>query len=392
MREAVIVAARRTAVGKAKKGALRHTRPDDLGALVIQELLKHFPQIDPKEIDDIIMGCAFPEGEQGMNAARTIGLRAGLPVEVPAMTINRYCSSGLQSIALASERIMSGFADIIIAGGIESMSIIPMGGLRPAPNPYLIDTYPEYYLSMGHTAEEVARRYGISREVQDQFALSSHQKAAHALLYQKFQTEIVPIEVTEWTESENGNPIKSRRLFAEDEGVRLDTSLEALAKLKPAFQRDGTVTAGNSSQTSDGAAAVIMMSRQKAEQLGFTPLAIFRGFMVAGVEPEVMGIGPIKAIPKLLRHCGVTLDEIDRIELNEAFASQSVAIIKELELDESKVNVNGGAIALGHPLGCTGTKLTVSVLHECIREQKKYGLVTMCIGGGMGAAGLIERV
>jgi acetyl-CoA acyltransferase len=392
MREAVIVAARRSAVGRAKKGALRHTRPDDLGALVIQDLLKMLPQLDPIEIDDIIIGCAFPEGEQGMNVARMIGLRAGVPVEVPAMTINRYCSSGLQSIALASERVMSGSADVIIAGGIESMSMIPMGGYRPSPNPYLMNVYPESYLSMGHTAEEVARRYRITREEQDQFAYTSHQKATVALQQKKFQSEIAPIEVMEWAESEKGEPYKTRRLFSEDEGVRSDTSLEVLAKLPPVFQRGGTVTAGNSSQTSDGAAAVVVMSRQKAEQLGLTPLAIFRGFMIAGVEPEVMGIGPIKAIPKLLKHCGVTLDEIDRIELNEAFASQTVAIMKELELDTSIVNVNGGAIALGHPLGCTGTKLTVSVLHECIREQKKYGVITMCIGGGMGAAGLIERV
>jgi acetyl-CoA acyltransferase len=392
MREAVIVAARRSAVGKAKKGALRHTRPDDLGALVIQDMLKMLPQLDPIEIDDIIIGCAFPEGEQGMNVARMISLRAGVPVEVPAMTINRYCSSGLQSIALASERVMSGSADVIIAGGIESMSMIPMGGSRPSPNPYLMNIYPESYLSMGHTAEEVARRYRVTREEQDQFAYTSHQKAAVALQQKKFQSEIAPIEVMEWAKTEKGEPYKSSSLFSEDEGVRPDTSLEVLAKLPPVFQRGGTVTAGNSSQTSDGAAAVVVMSRQKAEQLGLTPLAIFRGFMIAGVEPEVMGIGPIKAIPKLLKHCGVTLDEIDRIELNEAFASQTVAIMKELELDSSIVNVNGGAIALGHPLGCTGTKLTVSVLHECIREQKKYGVITMCIGGGMGAAGLIERV
>lgn len=392
MREAVIVAARRTAVGKAKKGALRHTRSDDLGAYVIQDLLKNFPQIDPKEIDDVIIGCAFPEGEQGMNVARMMCLRAGLPVEVPAMTINRYCSSGLQSIAIASERIMSGSADIIIAGGIESMSLVPMGGIRPAPNPYLLNFYPESYLSMGHTAEEVARRYDISRLQQDQFAFHSHQKAALAMSQKKFQAEIVPIEITEWSENPSGEPVKNRRLFAEDEGVRIDTSLTALAKLPPAFKIGGTVTAGNSSQTSDGAAAVIVMSRQKANELGLKALAIFRGFMVAGVEPEVMGIGPIKAIPKLLNHCGVKLNEVDRIELNEAFASQSVAIIRELALEETKVNVNGGAIALGHPLGCTGTKLTVSILHELIREQKKYGLVTMCIGGGMGAAGLIERV
>jgi acetyl-CoA acyltransferase len=392
MREAVIVAAKRSAVGKAKKGALRHTRPDDFGAMVIQGLLKAYPQIDPKEIEDMIIGCAFPEGEQGMNFARTVSLRAGLPVEIPAMTINRYCSSGLQSIALASERIMCGSADIIIAGGIESMSMVPMGGSRPSPNPYLMMHYPESYLSMGHTAEEVSKRYHISREMQDLFAYSSHQKAVKAFHAQLFKEEVIPVEVTEWNESEDGRPVASRRLFQEDEGVRKDTTLEVLAKLRPAFQLNGTVTAGNSSQTSDGAAAVIVMSRQKADELGLKPLAIFRGFTVAGVEPEVMGIGPVQAIPKLLAKTGVVLNEIDRIELNEAFASQSVAIIRELELDESKVNVNGGAIALGHPLGCTGTKLTVSILHELVRAKKKYGLVTMCIGGGMGAAGLFERV
>jgi acetyl-CoA acyltransferase len=392
MREAVIVAAKRSAVGKASRGALRHTRPDDFGARLIQGLLQHYPQIDPKEIDDIIIGCAFPEGEQGMNFARTVSLRAGLPVEIPAMTINRYCSSGLQSIALASERIMCGFADMIIAGGIESMSMVPMGGARPSPNPYLMIHYPESYLSMGHTAEEVARRFGISRQMQDHFAYHSHQKAAKAQQEGKFKQEIIQLEVTEWKESEEGVPVKSRRLFSEDEGIRLDTSLEVLAKLRPAFQVNGTVTAGNASQTSDGAAAVVVMSRQKAEELGLQPLAIFRGFTVAGVEPEVMGIGPVQAIPKLLKQTGVTLDQVDRIELNEAFASQSVAIIQELGLDDSKVNVNGGAIALGHPLGCTGTKLTVSILHELIREKKKYGIVTMCIGGGMGAAGLFERV
>lgn len=392
MREAVIVAAKRSAVGKAKRGALRHTRPDDFGAGLIQGLLGQYPQIDPKEIDDIIIGCAFPEGEQGMNFARTVSLRAGLPVEIPAMTINRYCSSGLQSIALASERIMCGSADIIIAGGIESMSMVPMGGARPSPNPYLMIHYPETYLSMGHTAEEVARRYRINRELQDQFAYNSHQKAAKAQQEGKFKQEIVRLEVMEWITSEESAPIKKRRLFNEDEGVRPDTSLEVLAKLRPAFQVNGTVTAGNASQTSDGAAAVVVMSRQKAEELGLVPLAVFRGFTVAGVEPEVMGIGPVQAIPKLLKQSGVTLDQIDRIELNEAFASQSVAIIQELGLDDSRVNVNGGAIALGHPLGCTGTKLTVSLLHELIREKKKYGIVTMCIGGGMGAAGLFERL
>ncbi|WP_028777911.1 acetyl-CoA C-acyltransferase [Shimazuella kribbensis] len=392
MREAVIVAAKRSAVGKAKKGSLRHTRPDDFGAMVIQGLLKAYPQIDPKEIEDIIIGCAFPEGEQGMNFARTVSLRAGLPVEIPAMTINRYCSSGLQSIALASERIMCGSADIIIAGGIESMSMVPMGGSRPSPNPYLMLNYPESYLSMGHTAEEVSRRYHISREMQDEFAYTSHQKAAKALQAQLFKEEIIPVEVTQWHESVNGKPAASRRIFQEDEGVRADTTLEVLAKLRPAFQLSGTVTAGNSSQTSDGAAAVIVMSRQKADELGLKPLAIFRGFTVAGVEPEVMGIGPVQAIPKLLAKTGVQLNEIDRIELNEAFASQSVAIIRELGLDQSSVNVNGGAIALGHPLGCTGTKLTVSILHELERAKKKYGLVTMCIGGGMGAAGLFERI
>lgn len=391
MREAVIVAAKRSAVGKAKKGSLRHTRPDDFAAQVIKGLLQQHPTIDPQQIDDVIIGCAFPEGEQGMNVARTISLRAGLPVEVPAMTINRYCSSGLQAIALAAERVMCGFAEIIVAGGVESMSMVPMSGARPSPNPYLLQHYPETYLSMGHTAEEVARRYRISREDQDAFALHSQQKAAKAIAANIFQDEIIPLEVTEWLDID-GQPQAKRRMFAIDESVRTDTSLEALANLRPVFQRDGTVTAGNSSPMNDGAAAVFVMSANKASELGLQPLAIFRGFTVAGVAPEVMGIGPIQAIPKLLQQTGISLDQVDRIELNEAFASQSIAIIRELDIDERKVNVHGGAIALGHPLGCTGTKLTVTLLHELIREKCKYGIVTMCIGGGMGAAGLFERV
>lgn len=392
MREAVIVAACRTAVGKAKKGSFRHVRPDELGAAVVKEVVQQVPQINPVDIEDVIVGCAFPEGEQGMNVARIIAVRAGLPVDVPAMTINRYCSSGLQSIALAAERIMCGFADVIIAGGVESMSMIPFGGFKPAPNPYLMEHFPEVYMSMGHTAERVAKRYHVSREDQDRFALTSHQRAVRAIEKGYFQDEMVPFQATIHERDEAGKWQEITKRVDQDEGVRPDTSLEALAKLKPVFQVNGTVTAGNSSQTSDGAAAVIVMSKEKADALGVQPLAIFRGFTIAGVEPDVMGIGPVVAVPKLLKQLGLRLDQIDLIELNEAFASQSLAVIRQLELDPERVNVNGGAIALGHPLGCTGTKLTVSLIHELARRKKKYGLVTMCIGGGMGAAGVIERV
>jgi acetyl-CoA acyltransferase len=327
-----------------------------------------------------------------MNVARIISIRAGLPTDVPGMTVNRFCSSGLQTIAMAAERIMTGFADVIIAGGVESMSMIPMGGYKPAPNPYLMEHYPEVYMSMGHTAEEVAKRYEISREDQDRFALESHQKAWRAIQEGKFKEEIVPVKVVNRSFDEKGRLKTTETVFDTDEGVRPDTSLEALSKLKPVFRVNGTVTAGNSSQTSDGAAAVLVMSREKAEELGVKPLAIFRGFALGGVDPDVMGIGPVAAVPKLLKRVGVRLDEVDLIELNEAFAAQSLAVIRELELDPAKVNVNGGAIALGHPLGCTGAKLTVSLMNELRRQKKRYGIVTMCIGGGMGAAGLIENV
>lgn len=392
MREAVIVAGARTAVGKAGKGSLRHVRPDEMAAAVVADLLRRVPEADPKQIEDVVLGCAFPEGEQGMNLARIVALRAGLPTDVPGMTVNRFCSSGLQTIAIAAEKIMCGFADIMIAGGVESMSMVPMGGYKPAPNPYLMDHLPETYMSMGHTAEEVAKRYHVTREDQDRFALASHQKATAAIRQGKFKDEIVPLKVKEQAFDGNGKLRVTERLFDTDEGVRPDTSLEALAKLRPVFHVNGTVTAGNSSQTSDGAAAVMLMSREKAEQLGVKPLAVFRGFMLGGVDPDVMGIGPVAAVPKLLEKTGVRLQDIDLIELNEAFASQSVAVIRELGLDPDKVNVNGGAIALGHPLGCSGAKLTVSILGELARRNQRYGIVTMCIGGGMGAAGLIERI
>ncbi|MBH8604677.1 acetyl-CoA C-acyltransferase [Thermoactinomyces sp. CICC 10522] len=392
MREAVIVAGARTAVGKAHKGTLKTTRPDDLAAQVVKDLMRRVPQVDPKEVEDVILGCAFPEGEQGMNMARLVALRAGLPTDVPGMTVNRFCSSGLQTIAIAAEKIMCNFADIIIAGGVESMSMVPMGGYKPAPNPWLMDHLPEAYMSMGHTAEEVAKRYNVSREDQDRFALVSHQKAYAAIQEGKFKDEIVPVTVKTHVFDEKGKLRVEERVFDTDEGVRPDTSLEVLGKLRPAFQSGGTVTAGNSSQTSDGAAAVMVMSREKAEELGVEPLAVFRGFVLGGVDPDVMGIGPVAAVPKLLKKTGVSLDEIDLVELNEAFASQAIAVIRELGLNPDIVNVNGGAIALGHPLGCTGAKLTVSILNELKRRNKRYGLVTMCIGGGMGAAGLIERV
>jgi acetyl-CoA acyltransferase len=379
-------------VGKAGKGSLRNYRPDEMAAAVVSDLMRRVPQVDPKEVEDVILGCAFPEGEQGMNLARIVALRAGLPTEVPGMTVNRFCSSGLQTIAIAAEKIMCGFADIMIAGGVESMSMVPMGGYKPAPNPYLMEHLPETYMSMGHTAEEVAKRYNVTREDQDRFALASHQKAAAAIKAGKFKDEIVPLTVKEHFFDENGKLQVKERIFDTDEGVRPDTNLEVLGKLRPVFHVNGTVTAGNSSQTSDGAAAVMIMSREKAEELGVKPLAIFRGFTLGGVDPDVMGIGPVAAVPKLLEKTGIRLEDIDLIELNEAFASQSVAVIRELGLDPEKVNVNGGAIALGHPLGCSGAKLTVSILGELERRNLRYGLVTMCIGGGMGAAGIVERV
>ncbi|QQE80343.1 acetyl-CoA C-acetyltransferase [Alicyclobacillus sp. SO9] len=392
MKEAVIVAAARTAIGKAPKGALRNSRPDDLGALVVQDLLRRAPEVKPEEIEDVVMGCAIPEAEQGMNVGRIIALRSGLPTTVPGVTVNRFCSSGLQTIAMAGQQIMTGFADTLIAGGVETMSMVPMGGYNISPNPYLVDSNSAAYMGMGHTAEEVARRFGISREDQDAFALRSHQRAAKAIAEGKFKGEIVPVTVKEAKMGKDGSMQMKEWVFDTDEGVRYDTSIEALAKLRPAFHVKGSVTAGNSSQTSDGAAAVLMMSADRAKELGLKPLAAFRSFAVAGVDPDIMGVGPVEAVPKALKIAGISLDDIDVIELNEAFASQSLHVIRTLGLDEEKTNVNGGAIALGHPLGCTGGRLTVSILNELERRNGRYGLVTMCIGGGMGAAGVFERL
>jgi len=391
MREAVIVSAVRTAVGKAPRGALRSVHPTDLAATVIRSAVERVPGLDPKEIDDVILGCAMPEAEQGLNMARVALLRAGLPTDVPGQTVNRFCASGLQTIALAAQQVMSGMGDVIVAGGAESMSAVPMGGHHFAPNPAMAEMSPDVYLGMGLTAENVAKRYEVSREDQDAFALRSHQRAIAAIDAGLFKDEIVPIEV-EHVWFENGRVQRSTMIFDTDEGPRRDTSAEALAKLKPVFAVNGTVTAGNSSQTSDGSAAVVVMSREKADALGVKPLARFVSFAVAGVPPEIMGIGPVAAIPKALKQAGLTIDQIDLIELNEAFAAQALAVIRALELDEEKVNVNGGAIALGHPLGCTGAKLTVQILHELRRRGGRYGLITMCVGGGMGAAGIVEML
>ncbi|QHN50348.1 acetyl-CoA C-acetyltransferase [Geobacillus stearothermophilus] len=388
MREAVIVAGARTPVGKAKKGTLAHVRPDDLGALVVKETIKRAGNYEGN-IDDLIIGCAMPEAEQGLNIARNIGALAGLPYTVPAITINRYCSSGLQAIAYAAERVMLGHSDTVIAGGVESMSMVPMMGHVVRPNARLAEEAPEYYMSMGHTAEQVAKKYGVSREDQDAFAVRSHQRAAKAIAEGKFNEEIVPVEVTV-RKVEGNKLVEEKVVFTQDEGVRPDTNMETLAKLRPAFAVNGTVTAGNASQMSDGAAAVMVMDREKAESLGLKPLGKFRSFAVAGVPPEVMGIGPVAAVPKALKLAGLELSDIGLIELNEAFASQSIQVIRELGLDEDIVNVNGGAIALGHPLGCTGAKLTLSLLHEMRRRNVQFGIVTMCIGGGMGAAGVFE--
>ena len=392
MKDAVIVSAVRTAVGKAPKGTLRDTRPDDLGAAVIKEAIARVPGLEASEIDDVIMGCAMPEAEQGMNVARAAAIRAGLPVETSAMTINRFCSSGLQSIAMAADRIRTNGAQVIIAGGLESMSMIPMGGHIIRPNPYLIDHYPDFYLNMGLATENVARKYEVTREEQDEFALRSHQRAAAALDADKFRDETVPLVVGVEELDAKGKKQHRDVVFDKDEGPRRDTSAEALAKLKPAFHVKGTITAGNSSQMSDGAAAAIVMSGDRAKELGAKPLARLVAYATAGCPPEEMGIGPVFAIPKALKLAGLTLDQIDVIELNEAFAAQSLAVIKTLGLDPDKVNVNGGAIALGHPLGCTGAKLTASILRELERRQGRYGMVTMCVGGGMGAAGIFERL
>lgn len=389
MREAVIVAGARTPVGRAKKGTLAQVRPDDLGAVVVKETLRRASNYEGN-IDDLIIGCAMPEAEQGMNMARNIGALAGLPYTVPAITINRYCSSGLQAIAYGAEKIMLGHADTIVAGGAESMSLVPMMGHVVRPNAKLAETAPEYYMGMGHTAEQVAKKYGISRAEQDAFAVRSHQRAAKAIAEGNFVDEIVPVDVTLRSVGKDNKLVEKTIQFSQDEGVRPGTNLEVLAKLRPAFSVTGSVTAGNASQTSDGAAAVMVMEREKADSLGLAPMVKFRSFAVGGVPPEVMGIGPIVAIPKALKLAGLELSDIGLIELNEAFASQSLQIIRELGLDEEKVNVNGGAIALGHPLGCSGAKLTLSLIHEMKRRNQQFGIVTMCIGGGMGAAGVFE--
>ncbi|MGP0583931.1 acetyl-CoA C-acyltransferase [Paenibacillus timonensis] len=390
MKEAVIVSTARTAVGRAKKGSLTQTRADDLGKIVLEAAVERAPGLSKADVEDIIIGCAMPEGEQGLNFARIMALYAGFPVTVPALTINRFCSSGLQAIAFAAERIMLGQADVLIAGGVESMSHVPMTGFKVSPNPRIVAEMPEAYMAMGHTAERVAERFGVSREDQDRFALNSHLKAARAIAEGKFKDEIVPFEAEHRSLDERGKVKAKRFVFDTDESVRGDTTAEALAKLKPSFKQGGTVTAGNSSPMNDGAAAVVVMSREKAEALGLQPLATFRSFAVAGVEPELMGVGPVKAIPKALSAAGLTLKDVDLFEINEAFASQCLHVIRELGLDEDKVNVNGGAIALGHPLGCTGTKLSISLIHELRRRGGGYGVVSMCIGGGMGAAGVLE--
>jgi len=398
MREAVIVSSVRTAVGKAPRGALRTSRPDDLAAVVIKEAVARAKGLDPTEIDDVIIGCATPEAEQGMNVARIASLRAGLPVDVSAMTINRFCSSGLQAIAIAAQQIISGQSEVAVAGGTESMSMVPMGGHKISPNPTLMDAYPDAYLNMGLTAENLAKKYGFSREDADAFSLASHQKALAAIKAGKFKEEIAPVEVI-YNYLENGangsgsaaKPKTRSVTFETDEGPRADTSMEALAKLKPAFHARGVVTAGNSSQTSDAAAASVVMSAERARALGLKPMARFISFATAGCPPEEMGVGPVYAIPKALKIAGLKLDQIEVIELNEAFAAQALSVIKLAGLDAARVNVNGGAIALGHPLGCTGAKLTATILREMERRNLRYGMVTMCIGGGMGAAGIFER-
>ena len=386
-----MVSSVRTPVGRAYKGTLRATRPDELAAVAIKGALDRVPQLDPKEIEDVILGCAMPEAEQGMNVARIASLRAGLPVEVSAVTINRFCSSGLQAIAMAAERIMSGGAEVMLAGGTESMSMIPMGGNKISPNPWLVDHYPDAYLSMGLTAERVAHRFGITRDECDQFSLRSHQKALAAIAAGKFEEETVAVPVS-FTTPNGSKPKKHNITFKVDEGPRADTSIEALGALKAAFHVKGVTTAGNSSQMSDGAAAAVVMSAERAKALGITPLARYVAFATAGYKPEEMGLGPVFAIPKALKLAGLKLSDIDVIELNEAFAAQSLAVIREAGLDAERVNPNGGAIALGHPLGCTGAKLTASVIRELRRRNGRYGMVTMCVGGGMGAAGIFENL
>jgi acetyl-CoA acyltransferase len=391
MREVVIASSVRTPVGKAYKGTLRSTRPDELGAIAIRGALDRVPQVDPKEIEDVIMGCAMPEAEQGMNVARIASLRAGLPVECSAMTVNRFCSSGLQAIAMAAERIMAGGAEVIVAGGLESMTMIPMGGHKVSANPWLVANYPDAYLSMGLTAERLAKRFGVTREMSDEFSLNSHRKALAAIEAGRFEEEIVPVPVS-FTTPNGSKPKRQEIIFKVDEGPRADTSMEVLGSLKAAFHAHGIVTAGNSSQMSDGAAAAVVMSAERAKQLGIRPLARFVAFATAGYKPEEMGVGPVYAIPKALKIAGLKLSDIDVVELNEAFAAQALCVIQETGLDPARVNPNGGAVALGHPLGCTGAKLTATIIRELNRRNGRYGMVTMCVGGGMGAAGIFENV
>ena len=390
MRQAMIVSAVRTAIGKAPRGTLKDTRPDELAAAVIREAVRRVPGLVGEMVEDVVLGCAIPEAEQGLNVARVAALRAGLPVTTSGQTINRFCSSGLQAIATAAHEVMTGQVDVAVAGGVESMTLIPMTGNKYAPNPSLTAEWPEIFISMGLTAEIVAQRFHISREEQDRFSLRSHQRAAAAIAQGRSADEILPLTVSCW-EEENGHPRKREVTFGTDEGVRTDSSLEKLASLPPVFARDGVVTAGNSSQTSDGAAAVVVMAEDVMARLGLRPLGIFRSFATAGVPPEIMGIGPVEAIPKALRQAGVRLEDIDLIELNEAFAAQALAVVRALELDEERLNVNGGAIAIGHPLGATGARMTATLLYELQRRGARYGVVTMCIGGGMGAAGVFER-
>ncbi len=391
MRQTVIVSAVRTAVGRAGRGTLRHTRPDDLGAAVVREAVRRVPGLDPASIDDLIVGCAFPEAEQGMNVARIIGLRAGLPVSVPAQTVNRFCSSGLQAIATAAAQIACGWADTVVAGGVESMSLVPMGGQKISPNPELVRSWPEVYLGMGLTAEEVARRFNVTRADQDNFAFHSHRKAHAAIAAGLFREEILPVGAHITEAGPDGAAHTRGITFETDEGVRADTSEEALSKLKPAFAASGTVTAGNSSQTSDGAAAVVVMAADKARALGVTPLATLHSFAAGGVDPDIMGIGPVEAIPKAVGLAGIAIADVDFFEINEAFAAQAVAVQRLLNLDPDRVNIHGGAIALGHPLGCTGAKLTVTAVKAMARRKSGYAVVSMCIGGGMGAAVVLER-
>jgi acetyl-CoA acyltransferase len=390
MKDAVIVSAVRTAVGKAPRGALKDTRPDDMAATAIKAAMEQAPGLDPALVEDAILGCATPEAEQGMNVARQAAWLAGLPKETSAVTINRFCSSGLQAIAFAAERIIAGWAECIVAGGTETMSMLPMGGHTIRPNPTLVDQWPDYFLNMGLTAENLAQKYSITRQEADEFSLRSHQKAIEAIQSGRFKEEIAPLHVRNVELDAKGKRNVKEFSFDTDEGPRADTSLEALGKLRPAFHARGTVTAGNSSQTSDGAAAAIVMSADKAKDLGIKPLARFVAYATAGVSPDYMGIGPVAAVPKALKIAGLSLDQIDLIELNEAFAAQALAVIKELGINQDKLNVNGGAVALGHPLGCTGAKLTATILHEMRRRHARYGMVTMCVGGGMGAAGIFE--